>query len=167
MPQDERVSARAQEFAAEFRTLNDAVIEAIAGYSAAQWQAHTSDEGWTVAATAHHIAVGHAEIAKLIEAIAHDLPLPRVVTLTRDQGNQANLEHAATFADASRDEVLALLRENGAHVSAVVEAFTDADLAKVQPGFPLSTERVIARVLIQHVRAHFASVQTAVAQQPV
>lgn len=65
------MGAQAEALAAKLEQENDALIAAIEGLSDAQWRALTKDEGWTVAATAHHVAGGHRAIAELIQAHAN------------------------------------------------------------------------------------------------
>lgn len=155
------MGARAHALAEEFRAANDDLIRAVTGYSEIQWQARCPNEGWTVAATVHHIGSGHAIIAEIVQAIATDQPLPRGVTTTREEGERLNREHAAQYAACSKEEALKLLQHNGALAASMVENLSDAQLDRVRPDFPLSAAQTITQGLVGHLRSHSESGQAA------
>ena len=57
------------DLAQKFEQANAAVIASIEACGHAEWQATTSEEGWTAAALAHHIADDHALISGLVTSV--------------------------------------------------------------------------------------------------
>src|SRR5690349_21778727 len=66
---DLRGKTRAQELAERFDTDNGVVIGFVQAASDDQWNRVTTAEGWTVAATAMHIATGHLIIPPWVHRI--------------------------------------------------------------------------------------------------
>jgi len=155
------MSGQSEALANRLDAANNAVIEAVKGMSDAQWAALTKSEGWTVAATAHHIAGGHEAIAGLVQAIAAGQS-PQV---SLAQVNAGNAQHAQQFAGVDRNEVLALLATNGAAAASLLRGLSDAQLSAVSkpiaefPEMPLVA--VIENVLISHAVDHGKSLQSA------
>lgn len=155
------MSGQSEALANKLEAANAAVVEAVKGMSDAQWAALTKSEGWTVAATAHHIAGGHEAIGGLVQAIAGG----QTPQISLAQVNEGNAQHAKDFANANRDEVIALLTKNGASAASMLRALNDAQLSTVTkpiaefPEMPLMA--IIENVLIGHVQGHGQSLQTA------
>jgi len=110
--------------------------------------------------TAHHVAVAHAQVATLAQLIANGQALP---PLTVDMLNQGNAEHARTAAGCTRDETLALLRENGAAASRAIAGLSDEQLDRSAQLFmgPMSAEQLIEGAMIHHALGHLASMSAA------
>src|SRR5262245_23721918 len=104
-------SARAQVLAARFEQVNRAFITAVERCTDIQWHATIASEGRAVGVVAHHLAEGYSGAAGLIQQVASGQALPPI---TMDMINQGNAQHAAQHADATKPEVLDLLRRNGA-----------------------------------------------------
>ena len=133
----------------------------IKALSEQEWQAKTPEEGWTVAATAHHAAGSSGPIAMMAQAAATGSAMPPI---TPDGLNQMNLEHSQKFAKATREETLALLKETTAPAAQLVRSFSDDQLAQramLPLGMELSAEQIIEMVLIGHLVGHGASIQAA------
>ncbi|HZQ39123.1 MAG TPA: DinB family protein [Dehalococcoidia bacterium] len=155
------MGAQAETLAAKFQQENDALIAAIEGLSDAQWQALTNEEGWTVAATAHHVAGGHQAIAGLVQAHANGQGQPVSFAAL----NEGNAQHARQFKDASKSEVLELMRSGGTAAAAIVHGLSDEQLARTGqfadalPAMPV--QNMIEMILIGHVQGHGASIRNA------
>ena len=157
------MNERVQALAAEFERANGELIAAVDGFSEAQWRTWCEGEGWSVAVTAHHVAVGYAAIAEMLRLAARG----EARRLSFEQLHERNARHAEDYADVGRAETVDLLRRNGAEALAVVRGLDDARLHLVpgnEGGQGRSPAELIERVLIGHLRGHFASIRTAVGE---
>jgi hypothetical protein len=132
--------------------------------SDADWKKTTS-ENWTVAATAHHVAGGHAAISGLVQLIGKGQPLP---ALTIDMIHANNAKHAQDFANASKVDTLALLKENSGKAAGILRGLSDADFdrtASLLGGPPMSAAQAAEGILINHVNEHLGSIRAATGQK--
>ena len=134
----------------------------IQGMSDRAWNSTTSEEGWTVAAVAHHAAGSSGPISLMARAAATGAPMP---PLTMDALNQMNADHAKQYANVSRDETLAFLLETAEPAAATVRSLSDEQLngkAMMPFGAEMTAEQIIENVLIGHLIGHGASIMAAV-----
>jgi Mycothiol maleylpyruvate isomerase N-terminal domain len=146
-----RFEQTAKDFGSKIQALSDS-----------EWRAKTPEEGWTVAATAHHAAGSSGPIAMMAHAAATAGPMPPI---TPDGLNQMNLEHSKQFANCSKEETLKLLSETTPQAASVVRGLSDDQLANramLPLGMELSAEQIIENVLIGHMAGHGASIAAAV-----
>jgi hypothetical protein len=157
------MSVRARSLAQQFEQANHDLIATVEGVSDAQWRAKTPGDGRSVGVVAHHVATSHKMIAGLAGAIAHGQPVPAV---TMDMIHQGNAAHAAQYANCTRAETLALLRQNGAEALAAVRELGDAGLDRTAtlPLGTMSAAQVIERILIGHVHDHHGSIRKALGE---
>jgi uncharacterized damage-inducible protein DinB len=156
------MSDRARSLARQLDQANHELIATIEGLSDAQWHAKASGDGRSVGVVAHHVATSHQAVSGLVGAIAHGQPVPDI---TMDMVHQGNAAHAAQYANCTKAETLALLRQNGAAAVAMVRALGDAELER-SATFPMGTmsaAQVIERVLVGHAHDHHASIRRALA----
>jgi uncharacterized damage-inducible protein DinB len=151
---------RAQTLAEAFQRANEELIATVERCSDAGWAATTPGEGWTVAATAHHVAGGHQTITGLVQTIVQNLPRQ---PLSMDLINQMNAQHAEEFAHCSKEETLTLLRTNGTAAAQMVRGLSDEQLDQQADllGGTWTVQRVIEAILIGHVQQHLASIRAA------
>ena len=152
------MSQRADELAARFEQASRDFAAKVEALNERQWQAKTPEEGWTVAATAHHAAGASGPLATMVAAVAGKGPMPPV---TQDMLNQLNADHAKQFERCTKEETLALLRETVPQATSVVRGLSDAELAQkamLPFGMEMSAEQVIEAVLIGHLAGHTKSV---------
>src|SRR5262245_12405886 len=147
------MSERARTLADRFEQANRDLISAVERISDAQWKAKTTAEGWNVGVVAHHIAGGHIGISTAIQKIANgeSFPMPNL--------DKLNAEHAAQYANATKAETLALLRQNAATAAAMVRGLGDAQLDRVGGPMNMSAAKAIERILIGHIHDHHASIR--------
>ncbi len=153
---------RSQALAEQFEQANRQMIATIERCSDAQWKTKTSGETWSVGVVAHHVAQGHEAIAGLVRMIANGQALP---PMTMDTIHQMNAEHAKQYANATKDETLALLRKNAAAAAGTVRGLSDQQLERSAPvlgGPPMTAQQMVERVLIGHVKEHHGSIQATV-----
>ena len=158
------MSARSEALATQFDSAVDEFAKAIESCSDAQWRATCGDEGWSVGATAQHVAGQFPLEMEYITASAEGRPLPEY---TWDDVNGKNDGRAAKNAACSKADVLQLLRADAPGVSAYVRALSDEQLDHASPlrladNAMATTQQLIeGGVLIAHVNGHLASIRAA------
>ncbi len=153
------VTATPAELAEEFERGNSALVDGIEGCSPDQWQRTTEAEGWTVAATAHHLAVVQQAFAGIVELFADGKTYTTDIEM--EQVHKSNAEHAVEFADADRQETLGILRASGANLGALIGGFDAADLTRPAGAFggnEMTVGEFIQLVVIGHAREHADSI---------
>ena len=107
---------------------------------------------------AHHVASTQPWIMGRIRAIIEDKPTPMV------DFKVLNAEHASKHADATKAEVLDLLRENLRRITSEVRAIPDEMLDKERqfPTGTMTVEQRIERVLIGHMASHQTSIEATI-----
>jgi uncharacterized protein YndB with AHSA1/START domain len=153
-----------EELASRLNTLLGQLRETIEGCSDRGWKA-TTREGWPVAVTAHH-AISHIGLAGFARAISAGESSP-LADFTIEALNQGNANHAAEFANVTREQVLAELLAEGPAAVDVVRAINEAGLAMTAPmafagGAQLSARQIVEGPLLGDLRAHIESIQTAI-----
>src|SRR4029453_11284519 len=116
------MSGRAAALADDFQRVNDDLMQLVEELSDAQWATRTDAEGWPVAVAARHIAWAHQFLTDRVRAISEGQPLPPKPEGGMDAHNARDAEQ---YADVTRDEVLALLRTNGANAASLVRGLSD------------------------------------------
>jgi hypothetical protein len=156
------VGERANALAERFEQANADAIAIVGRLSDADWRQIT-DEGWTVAAAAHHIASVHPGIAAFVRAAGNGNARQRP-----DMGavGESNARRAREYAACSRSEVIDELRAQGAAAAAIVRGLGDEQLDRTTDAIPgraaVSAAQLIEMALIGHVREHLASITRAV-----
>jgi hypothetical protein len=152
-------SARAQELADQFETVNAEVVSWVQQADAAQWGATTSAEGWPVPAAAMHIAFTHLVVPPWVRRISCGLP----VVETFDEIAVMNAADAEKYAAMTQQEAAEHLTLFGAAAAKYVRGLTDEELAGSGLMGPVGTEisaaALIENVLIGHPRTHLASMR--------
>ncbi len=160
--EDTKMTGRAEALA---KRLDEAVAEFAAAVEScpdARWREEHGPEGWTVAVTAQHVA-GQFPLEK--EFIAEAANGGKGLSYTWDDINGKNDGRAAANANASKADVLALLRSGAAAMSAYVRGLSDEQLDRTAPlaladGAAVSTQQLIeGGVLIEHVTGHLESMR--------
>jgi hypothetical protein len=158
------MGARSEELANQYDQAVHVFAQAVERCSDAQWQATCGDEGWTVAATAQHVAGQFPLEMEYITAAAEGRALP---SYSWDDINGKNDGRAAAHTTCTRQDVLDLLHQHAPGVSAYVRALSDEQLDRQAPlaladGAMVSTQQLIeGGVLIAHVNGHLASIEAA------
>ncbi len=155
------MNRKTEALAARFEQASNDLASKIHALSDADWQAKTPEEGWTVAATAHHAAGSTRPISMMAQAAATGSAMPPI---TADGLNKMNAEHAQEYANVSREDTLALLRETTGPAAGVVRGLNDDQLAAKATlpfGGEMTAEQIIENVLIGHITHHGASIQAA------
>jgi len=121
------------------------------------WQATTGPEGWTAAATAHHVASIIELVAGLVQMIAQGRELP-IFTVEILDGQ--NAEHARPFAGCSKQETLELLETNTNAAEQMLRNLTEEQIDRTTIFFdqPITNAFMIENVLIGHAINHEKSI---------
>ncbi len=153
---------RAEALAAQFERLSNELMAEIDKFSDDQWRLSCKDEGWSVAVTAHHIAVGNPRIADEVRVMALGQPF---TLFTGEQVDKLNEQHARQHGDCTREETLELLRRDVPSAVSLLRRLSDEQLSRSATVFatapPLTTEQFIQRILIGHAVGHLESMRAA------
>jgi hypothetical protein len=108
---------------------------------------------------AHHVAVNLEVIMGRIQAVLRDAPTPPV------DFKEINKRHANEFADATKVEVVTLLRNSGSQIARDLRTISDEklDMARELPSGKMTVQDRIERVLIGHIRGHQGSIEATIA----
>ena len=158
------MSERARNLADDFERASADLAKEIENTPDDRWQAAHTEEGWTVAATAQHVAGQFPLESEYIFAAAEGKPMP---TYSWDDINHKNDTRAAANTDATKAEVLELLKKDTVRMAEYVRNLTDEQLDRQVPlaladGAMVTTQQLIeGGVLIDHVRGHTKSIRAA------
>ena len=157
------MSERAESLAERFETVNGELIAAVEAASADEWKRTCQGEGWSVAVTAHHIATSNNAVAGFVQAIATGQEIPPITMEMIDQGNA---QHAVEYANCTKEETLALLRDGGAQTVKNLRGLSDEQLDRtaVLPAMnnaEVSAQQFAEMILIGHSNEHLESIRTA------
>ena len=161
-PKDGATSERARALAWRFAHANDALIATIEECTLDQWRAVCTDTGWTVGVQAHHIAVNEAVIASVAQGVAEGHPHPPMPPGKLDE---MNARHAEEFANATKEETLALLRDNGPMAADIYRRLSDAQLAlmaTLAADYTVSVVDLIERHAIGEIERHGEHIRSAI-----
>ena len=157
------MSEKAKNLAQRLGAFSAEVIAFVEGCSEKNWKKACAQEEWPVGVTARHIAAGHFEAVDLARMIAKGEKLPE---FTMDQLVAMANAHARQHAACTRDEVLGLLRRNGAALVDYVAGLSDAELDRTGhlalAGGKMSAQQFIEAVILNSGGEHFASMKAAV-----
>lgn len=150
--------ARTEDLAKRLEKANADFIAAVEGCGDDSWAKTTNEEGWTVAAVAHHVASRQEMLAGLVQAVAGKQQIP---PLKMDDLHAGNAADAKEFASANRVEVLDLAKTSGEKAAAALRQLDDAALnnsAEVL-GMSMTADQLAENILIGHVENHLASMR--------
>ena len=156
------MNQRAKNLAERLRAFTDEVIGFVEGCSDESWRRVLATEEWTVGVTARHIGTGHFEAVGLAKMIVNGEKLPE---FTMEQLVEMANEHARQHAGCTREEVLGVLRRNGAALVAYVAGLSDAELDRTGQlalaGGELSAQQFIEAVVLKSGGEHFSNMKAA------
>ena len=156
------MSARADALAKRFEEQNAAVMASVQKMSDADWNAPTAaEDARPRGVVAHHVAMSHHPTLGLMQAIASGQGAPPI---TWDMIHAGNAQHAEQSANVSRDETLALLRDNGQQVAEALRGMSDEQLDMTAPlpllgDHAMSAEQIGDFLVVGHIGMHAASIK--------
>ena len=164
----ETKTSRSARLADEFHTAQESFIKLVESLTDEKWRIrgvntpelrqNDEDESRSVGVIAHHVASTQPWIMSRIRAIIEDEPTPPV------DFKIINAEHALEHAGATKAEVVGMLQQNLHRITDEVRAIPDHMLDKERqlPTGVMTVQQRIERVLIGHMKAHQASIETTI-----
>jgi hypothetical protein len=134
------------------------------GLSEKEWRTPVSDtDGRSVGVIVHHVASVYPIEIHLAKVIAGG---NAVTDVTLEAVADMNANHAREHSEATKSEVLDLLRRNSSAAAAAVREFTDDQLDQAAPfsfssGAPLTAQFVIEDHALRHSWHHLAKIRKA------
>ena len=164
----ETKTSRSAHLADQFEAAQESFIRLVESLSDEQWRMtgantpelqNNEDETRQVRVIAHHVAVTQDWIMNRIKAVLEDRPTPPV------DFKVINSEHAVEHADATKAEVVALLRGSLGRIAKDLRAIPDEklDIARELPSGKMTVQQRIERVLIGHMKGHQGSIEATIA----
>jgi hypothetical protein len=157
------MSERAKNLAGRLRAFTDDVIGFVEGCSDKNWSKVLATEEWTVGVTARHIGAGHFEAVGLARMMVKGEKLPE---FTMEQLVEMANAHARQHAGCTREEVLEVLRRNGAALVDYIAGLSDAELNRTGhlalAGGELSAQQLIEAVILKSGGEHLANMKAAI-----
>ncbi len=152
----------AVELAQKFRTAHRGLVDFIGSCSDEDWRTYCENEERAVGVVVHHLAFVQGKVVEMVDAALGGSRY----SLTAEDVNQINRDHAKDFGDCSRPETIELLNRNGRRLSERVGELTDRQLTEavdviVNGQQMRSLKNVIALVAISHIEWHMDSVRAA------
>ncbi len=157
------VSTRSSELTTTFERGNAEALGLLSGCTEEQWRRTTPAEGWTVAATAHHLATVQRAFVGIVEKRGGETDSP---TISMEEIHRSNAAHASEFAEANRIETLDILRSSGVDMALLIASFDYPGLDSVAGNFggnEMTVARFIEYVVIGHVQEHATSIRNTLA----
>ncbi|MEX2247783.1 MAG: DinB family protein [Dehalococcoidia bacterium] len=158
------MGTRSAALADQFEQAVAEFAQAVGQCSDAQWRAVCGDEGWTVAATAQHVAGQFPLEREYISAAAEGREMP---AHTWDDINGMNGRRADAHSACTKADVLKLLRDESSAMAGYVRGLTDEQMDRtaslpLADGASVSTQQLLeGGVLIDHVNGHLKSIRAA------
>lgn len=120
--------------------------------------------GRSVGVVVHHVATMYPIEVDVARTIANGTAITQV---TWDVVHGINAKHAAENANVTREQALALLRQNSEAAAAAVRAFSDRDLDRAAPfslsyGAPVTAQFVLEDHAVRHSWHHLAQIRKVV-----
>ena len=154
------MTSRTDELAKNFEEKSVDLLNLLSGLSVEQWSKTCPDEGWTVGVTAHHVAESIGTLTGLVQGLAAGAQIPALTMQILDEGNA---EHAKRAAGVTRDETVALLRQNTAAGAAAIRGLNEIQLGKTAtlPMGEMTAEQIIEAILTGHTGMHIGGIKAA------
>ena len=151
---------RGEAVAREVEVANAELRELARGLTPEQWAAQT-EEGWSVLATARHVAGAEGVLLeRLLKPYAEGQPSRMPPMEAINEGNAAFAQRNVT---GDPDPFYASLEKNAAAAVAFLRSLPDEAFDQMTPSSRQWTlAQVIEHVYLGHIRGHSASIRTAV-----
>jgi hypothetical protein len=157
-------SAQAEALARRLELGIDALITFAGTLTERQWQTAVPKDGRTIGVVVHHVASVFPIEIQLAQVLAKGQP---IVGVTWDDVHAMNARHAQDNASVTRQEAIALLRENSTAAAAAIRALSDEELAtaatnSLYADAPLTCQHMLEDHAVRHCYHHLAKIQAAV-----
>jgi len=157
-------SARAEALAYRLEQGIDALIAFATTLTEKQWQTAIPKDGRKVGVVVHHVASVFPIEIQLAQALAKGQAIAGV---TWDDVHAMNAKHAQDNAAVTKQEAIALLRQNSAVAAAAIRALSDEELANAATNSlyadaPLTCQHMLEDHAVRHCYHHLAKIRAAV-----
>jgi len=161
------MSKRSYELARRLE-LGALALEAFAGsLTEIEWQSRVPGDGRKIGVVVHHVASMYPIEIQLAQLLAKGQPIEGVTPQVVDQINAA---HAKEFDRVTKEETLALLKQNSAAAAAAIRALADEELDAAAPvslnsNAPLTCQFFLEDHAVRHSYHHLARVRAALQEK--
>jgi hypothetical protein len=157
------VSRRAGALADRLEQGANALIAAVSGLAAAEWQTRIPGDGRKIGIVVHHVATMYPLEIQLAQMLAAGTP---VTGVTWDLVHQMNAAHAAEHDAVTPEAALDLLRRNSAAAAAAIRALSDEELDRaaaisLNADAPLTCQFMLEDHAVRHSYHHLARIRQA------
>jgi hypothetical protein len=158
-------SERATQLADDFAAANAEVIAFARSCSQDEWRTSVAGEDWPVGIVLHHIAEGHGQASRWLQAMSSGEGVPD----TAEDIDRANAAHAVRAESVDPVETVALLEIRGRELEALLRRLDDEQLDRSAPFGPAGGQVFpcadLAPVTARHAREHLAHARRALGRQ--
>ena len=161
------MSKRSYELARRLE-LGALALEAFAGsLTEIEWQSRVPGDRRKIGVVVHHVASMYPIEIQLAQLLAKGQPIEGVTPQVVDQINAA---HAKEFDRVTKEEALALLKQNSAAAAAAIRVLADEELDAAAPvslnsNAPLTCQFFLEDHAVRHSYHHLARVRAALQEK--
>ena len=157
------MTTRTERLARRLEANAAALAEYAATLSPEQWQTPMPHDGRTIGVIVHHVASIYPLEIELAQSIAQGKPL---VGVTWDAVATVNAGHAKDNRTATKEEALALLKQNSAAAAAAIRALSEEDLDRavtqsLYGDAELTCQFFVEDHAVRHAIHHLAKIRAA------
>ena len=144
----------------------NALADLAASLTDAEWRVRLPGDGRTVGVVVHHVATMYPLEIELAQGVADGRAIAGV---TWDAVHEINANHAREHAGTTREEAIALLRQNSALAAKAIRELQDAQLDRAAPISLYSDTTLTCQFFLEdhpvrHSYHHTAAIRRALAQ---
>ena len=161
LPTSRRANALAERLEQGARALEAAA----SAFTETEWQTRIPSDGRTIGVVVHHVATMYPLEIQLAQMLAAGKPITEV---TAGVVNQLNAKHAEENHGVSKQEAIALLRQNSMAAAAAIRALSDEELDRsatvsLNADAPLTCQFFLEDHAVRHSYHHLARIRAALA----
>lgn len=132
-----------------------------------EWQTRVPGDGRKIGVVVHHVASVYPVEIQLAQTLAKG---EAVEGLTAEVINKMNADHAKKFDGVTKEETIALLKQNSAAAAAAIRALTDDELDQAAPvslnaNAVLTCQFIIEDHAVRHSYHHLARIRAALQER--
>lgn len=133
----------------------------------AEWESRLPHDGRKVGVVVHHVANVYPLEVQLAQTVAKGQP---IVGVTMQVVNQMNAAHALEFDGVSKDETLALLKQNSAAAATAIRLLSDDELdsaaaVSLYANATLTCQFLLEDHAVRHSYHHLARIRAALQEE--
>jgi len=132
-----------------------------------EWQSRVPGDGRKIGVVVHHVASMYPLEIQVAQTLAKG---EAVEGVTPDVVNKINAEHARKFDGVTKEEAVALLKQNSAAAAVAIRALTDEELDQAAPvslnsNAPLTCQFIVEDHAVRHSYHHLARIRAALQER--